>query len=364
MEHSFIPIMSRVILFYAHRLLIILFAVGIFGFTIGLTLFSLLLLPYRLLVRLLAKLFRPDLDEMVTGQQNVFFALGTPESPMANICVLGILEGSLDVEHTLDLAQTRLLDYQENGVFVYRKVKQSVAHFMGYPFYRTDENFDLKNHVRTYDYTEDGLALPNPDHVTQQHLEERLPSLVALPWKRNRSNWEILLFENYYKGGPDAEKHTAILVRMSHGLADGHSLHKLVLRLMQLEEPKFKFTNPLDKLDKSFMGKMRLYVGFPFKLFHDTAELSLDLLRANSGWACAGKKDLGVSAFSTAIPVDDIKAIKNKMGAGYMSVLLAAVSAALGRLVSATEKGRKTQKIACVMPLPKLHHPTELTNHL
>ena len=331
--------------------------------TIGLTLFTLLLLPYRLLVWLLAKVLRPDLDTMVTGAGNVFFTLGTPERPAANLCVLVVIDGAMDLEHASNLFQTRILDYKEKGVFMYNKLKQSVSFFMGYPFLRTDENFDLKNHIRAYDYTEGGLGFPDPTHVTQQELEERLPGLIVLPWKRSQSNWECLLINNYSKSEKDPEKRTVVVFRMDHAIGDGYSLHKLLCRLLQLQEPASKFKSSSNGQDKSFMNRLKICAVFPFKLFYDMAELALlNLLPPHSGWASVGEKELAVSAFASGIPVDDIKAIKNELGVSYMSVLLAAVCAALGRLVS--ESDGRTRQILCVVPLPKPNNRAALTNNV
>ena len=359
--------MSSSVRLYVHKILTVLLAGILLLVTIGLASFTLLLLPYKLLVCLLAKLFRPDLDSMVTGAVNVCFTLGTPERPIANICVLMVMEGATDFQKGLDLFQTRILNYQEKGVFVYKRLKQSVSAFMGYPFLRTDENFDLKNHFRTYDYTDGGLAFPNPARVTQQELEERLPALLLQPWKRDQSNWEFLLINNYCKNEQDMEKHTVIAFRMNHTIGDGYSTKRLLFRLFDPQEPssKFKHNSSKEKDKKALMDKLKMCAAFPFKLFYDTAELAIrDLLGPKSGWASVGERQLAVSALGSGIPVDDIKAIKNELGASYTSVLLAAVCAALGKFVPGGSRNSSSRKIGCIVPMPKPNHPATMTNHL
>jgi WS/DGAT/MGAT family acyltransferase len=90
---------------------------------------------------------------------------------------------------------------------------------LDYPYWVEDEEFDLDYHVRE-------LALPNPG--TDEQLAEQVARIISRPLDRTRPLWELYLIENLESG------HTAMLTKIHHAVVDGMSGAEIMGLLLDL----------------------------------------------------------------------------------------------------------------------------------
>ncbi|CAG7653457.1 unnamed protein product [Allacma fusca] len=209
------------------------------------------------MVWILAKVFRPDLKCLITGL-NTLFTIGKGSNFPMNTMGVVILNGPATVDLFQQLLTERVLSIKNSdGELLYVGLKLQCVKFLTVPFWKEDLNFDLKNHVRYYDYT-GALELPNAP--SEMDLHNVLGKLIKLPWKKNQSPWEMLLIQNY-KG----ENYTGFVVRLNHVLADGLSIFEMFKLLSKSEWsiPVFKRT----KIEISKWQRMGRALKTPYDLF-------------------------------------------------------------------------------------------------
>lgn len=318
-------------------------------------------LPYRFLVWGLAKVIRPNLTSFITGLSSVFM-LDSYEKPTLNLVSIKIIHGRIELEQMRDLMQKRLIEKRdESGAYVYSRLFQCAANFMGYSFWQKDNNFSINNHVRLYDYTQEDLRVPSP--CFEEDLRRIMGGLLAAPWKDGHSPWEFLLIHNYRPEGdtsPEVEK-MALVCRFHHGIGDGHSSSKL-LTDMGLSYTPAAMPTPIKK---PLWAAVLLPLIYPFKFCYDLADNYLMSVDSDNPWHRQGVKlsKTYFTSFTKPIPVSLVKEIKNKHGVSYISVLYAAVGGGISRIMA--QAGQKPPKfMACLNPVPKPDHPGGMINHM
>ncbi|CAG7819531.1 unnamed protein product, partial [Allacma fusca] len=137
-----------------------------------------------------------------------------------NVVSCGIFEGTIPIEYIQNPEMLRV---------------------QGFSFWTADKNFDIKNHVRKYDY-KGILALPNP--CTPADLNRVLSQLLRAPGDRSRSPWECLIVHNYLKN-PKSEPgklHSILLGRFDRGPGGAYGLAEEMRLLMRtpFQFPKIK----------------------------------------------------------------------------------------------------------------------------
>ena len=323
---------------------------------------AIIFIPYRLLVFALAKLFRPDLVGFVKGSGDITFLYGTETIPTANVCVILTVDGSITSENLRKRFRDNVMNVlQSDGTPLYAKLQQTVTRFMNYGFYRWEENFDLNDHVRDYDYMGD-LALPL-NCVTENDLENVIGKLISLPYSSMKSHWEYLVVHNFQPHG-DGDMKTALILRISHAIADGYSIQDLLLRLCDKHGALKRYENI--KTRESVWIKYGRMLILPFKMIWDAGEQAANLMIDKCDWKIqrlGDGKDQTMSVFTSPIPIERIKAIKNVHRVSYASVLLTALSSSIHRIM--TEAGQNVpNKMYCILPAPRPNHPGGLINHV
>ena len=314
-----------------------------------------LLAPYRSLVRLLAWIHRPQLTDFITGGVNSYFASSDSDGlHSANICIFVILEGKLDVVKTRREFLHRIIEAKDSkGRRIYSRLRQHITTFMGYNFLRWDHNWDLRKHVRMYDY-DGGLALPKP--FKESDLEQVLGPFAALPWKTGQSPWECLICEGF-----ESNDKTLLALRVSHGLADGYCVQDLLLRLSDGAVIK-SVSQPRPHI--GVLLSLASTIVMPLRLFWDLGCNYVAAMAADSEWKLDPRAPRTFCAsIMPAVPVDIVKNVKRKYGISYSAVLMAALSRGLHRVIKLAGQC-PPEGLECVMPILKPDHPKGLTNHL
>ena len=212
------------------------------------------------------------------------------------------------------------------------------------PHWEDDPRFDLDLHLHR-------VALPAPGD--RDALQAFVADLMASPLDRSKPLWQFQLVDGYGEGA-------ALVGRIHHCIADGIALGRVLLSLTD-ESPDAGIAPPDD--DRASPGRRGGPLGALFRpaavargaaaaVAHETIEVGkhpshlLDL--ASSGRADAEalgkvlfkgadpptplKGQLGVAqrvAWSSPIPLEEVKAIGHKTGTTVNDVLLTAVAGAL-----------------------------------
>ena len=222
------------------------------------------------------------------------------------------------------------------------------------PYWETDPHFNLDLHLQH-------LALPAPGD--QQALEDIVSDLMSMPLDFSRPPWKFYVIENYGEG-------CAVMARIHHSLADGMALVAVLLSMAD-----FHADAPLVPLetddylpDDSFLGGLFTRVSNTAGLLRRTTDRAMQVAfsavqdtqrvreigERGAGMGLAAtrllarsadpktrlKGKLGVikrAAWSRAIPVADIKLMKNSLGGTVNDVLVTAVAGGLRRYL--VEKG-------------------------
>lgn len=249
----------------------------------------------------------------------------------------------LDMERVRQVLEYRWLRYER---FRQRVVRPPVPFLR--PYWETDPHFDLDLHLHR-------IALPAPGD--QAALQDLVSDLMSTPLDFSRPPWQFYVIENYGEG-------CAVMGRLHHCLADGMALVAVLLSMTDFYpdaplEPSEPAELPAgDSLLNGWGREMSNTAG----LVRRTAERVVggavnavqDSTRARQiGEQGAGlglaatrllarsadprtplKGKLGVikrAAWSRAVPLDDIKLVKNGLGGTVNDVVVTAVTGGLRR---------------------------------
>ena len=211
------------------------------------------------------------------------------------------------------------------------------------PVWEDDPNFDLDRHLHH-------IALPAPGDTPA--LQELIGDLISTPLDRSKPLWDIYIIDGYGKG-------MAHVYRMHHSIADGIALARLLLSMTD-ERPDAGIATPMDARPvRARVAPVRrplrtgthlvggaMHDGFDV-LAHPRSEVR-DLAGNTAEDARALAKlmltppehenalrgQLGVRqkvAWTTGIPLDEVKAIGHATGSTVNDVLVAAITGALRR---------------------------------
>lgn len=252
----------------------------------------------------------------------------------------------LDIERVRQVLEYRWLRF---GRFRQRIVRSAIPFLR--PYWETDPHFDIDLHLQT-------LALPAPGG--QAALQDLVSDLMSMPMDFSRPPWKFYIIENYGEG-------CAVMARVHHSLADGMALVGILLAmtdfypdapLVPVESTEVasgdgligtlahEMANTMGLVrraaDRAIQGTVSTAQN-PERLRHygeQSAGLGLAatrLLARSSDPQTRLKGKLGVMkrvAWSGAIPLNDVKLIKNNLGGTINDVLVTAVAGGLRRYLA------------------------------
>jgi hypothetical protein len=310
---------------------------------------------YRKFIDFLAHLVHgEELKKIVTLVSSYFATDDLYDRPKANILILLTVEGNVGISTFREIFFKNVLNARSSdGELKYPELKQCIVNWGGYSFWKECPDFNLENHIRTYNAT-------RPSHTDKdiQHLRE---SLVNAKWERNKPLWEVILVQNHYpKGASNPGPHTTIFVRHHHTVGDGYSWLNLIIQYL-CQKPTFK--NALPSVPRrSLASRLLFWVSFPFKCAWAVAEFQL-LHHFHFDWRGLATKcqfDF-LHVVTEPIPLDTIKEIKNHFGVSFASVLHAVLTGVHRRMLQRKEF-RVPKEIPCWMTLPVIEHSLKLRN--
>ncbi|MEM7336584.1 MAG: wax ester/triacylglycerol synthase family O-acyltransferase [Chloroflexota bacterium] len=299
--------------------------------------------------------------ELVANSDAVWITMEESTNLMT-VSGLLLFDDIIDHERLKQTIENRLLTYKR---FKQRIVEPSIP--LAPLFWETDSNFNLDAHILRV-----GLPSPN-DEAT---LQEMVSRLVSTPLDQTKPLWQVHIIENVGSG-------SAVLARMHHALADGLALVMVLLSLADFapDAPPRPPKEEKEKKSSSLLGNLRKQANSTIAAVSKTATSLVNegmetvknpskamefaqkgaenartvgqLLTESADPKTRFKGKLGVGkkvAWSRAIPLSDIKTIKNTLGGGVNEVLVTAVAGALRtHMVS---KGDQMQGITIRAAMP------------
>ncbi|CAG7835463.1 unnamed protein product [Allacma fusca] len=313
-----------------------------------------LFMAVRAGVWLISRVLRPDLEKFVSGSDSIF-AMYDGTRAVTNITTCFITNGHVSCERVQEMFTERVLRAEwKCGDLYFKRLKQSWTTFLGYPFWRTDVDFDVKNHIRYYDY---GGEISLSKECSEEDLTRAFVGLSQVPWKKDQSPWEFLVIPGYKSLGYSGPR-TAILLRLDHVLCDAYSII-LFLRTL-FHSPMKCTTGNLNERSLSLAKRS----GLVFKVVYDLADLCLNELDSSQLRSPVISCVKGVDcSISEAVPVDLIKEIKNYYKVSYAAVIYSVIH---GAIQATLEKHKELvpKNLATFIILPKPDRPDKFVNHL
>ncbi|CAG7722871.1 unnamed protein product, partial [Allacma fusca] len=309
---------------------------------------------YRALVALLWKSLRPNLDSFVS-EFDLSLLANIPDKAFSNFIMCFVVSGNISENRIREMFQERVINLKDSkGNLIYKKLTQYWTTFLGFAFWKTDKSFTISNHVRKYDYED--ATLPTP--CDENSLKEVIAQLLMLPWKRNTSNWEVLLVSEYRrKLKPENDEHySLVLFRFDHALLDGISAVGLFRILFQ--SPFLIPNASRNGKGQSFWDKIKFMFLFPYE-----ATKPLPVLLRGRYLSKLNPTKLCAYDSSESISVGTIKKIKQKHGIDYESVLHSAVNGGICQILELLMKTPpKYIDMASTLAMPD--HPGGANNHM
>ena len=301
--------------------------------------------------------------EPMSSVDRAWLMMDDPTNPMV-INGFWILEKPVQYEHVLAVLEERLLIHARfrQRVVAHRSALRTRA------YWQIDPEFDLRAHVRR-------IVLPSPGD--QKTLNDTIAQLLTAPLDLNRPLWTFTLIEGY-EGG------SVFFARIHHCIGDGTALVRVLLSLA--DESAGGLPQSGDPLPLLTRAAARPKVATSQEGRKSAGQLANLLSLAAKGGQLAGrfaavlaklalmttddktafKGELGVGkavAWSRGIPLDDVKFVKNTMGATVNDVLVAAVAGALRQYVEARGDSPNGKEIRAMVPVDiRAPHDTKLTN--
>ena len=286
--------------------------------------------------------------EPMSSVDRTWLLMDDPTNPMV-INGFWIFEEPLQYEHVLAVLEERLL--------IHERFRQRVVEYRGTlrtrAYWEIDPEFDLRAHVGR-------IALPPPGD--KKTLSETIAQLLIDPLDLNRPLWAFTLIEGC-EGG------SVFFGRIHHCIGDGAALVNVLLSLAdesaegewrapvaagglpKKRNPLRPQTRAVARPGAAILREGRKAVGQPAHLLSLAARggqlagkivavlAKLALMTTDDKTVFKGAVGVGKAvAWSKGIPLDDVKFVKNTMGATVNDVLVAAVAGALRRYVEAPRR--------------------------
>ena len=333
--------------------------------------FLLFLLPiygFRFVVSRLVVLCDSSIDKILTTRSSCSGAEPIYKGPKCSLIVVNIFEGTLSVDEYRHVYQTRVIDSKDvNGKFRKPEFQQFVTKRCGFLFWKWEENFDIKKHIRAYDGKFKDQFLNGSKPVNLETITEVTDELVYQPFKRLKSPWEALLIHNYREsdpvsGEPVGPASTVMILRIHHCLGDGFSIMKTfnydITQAKEFDSAVPKYVSP--KRRSPVLRALEFLFSAPYE-FLSEATNAVDV---NSWHVPRDQLKIKLnSAISHPIPMEYVKEVKNLNKASFTALIIECFTAALRKFMN--EAGYSIpDTIHCVTPLPVPGHPDKMRNHM
>jgi len=182
----------------------------------------------RWAVSILAWCFRPDLGSML-NVRSAFFGpelVDGQESISANLVITYVFQGHLTTETVYGWFINLVKMRTEEGAYKYPELRQFACKWLGFVFWKWDEDWDVKNYVKYISIDPksgaivEGPLLESSREIGPNELRDIEREMVKRKYGDKLSPWEFRIIHNYRpKEGKEGVPYSVGLFKVHHGLA-------------------------------------------------------------------------------------------------------------------------------------------------
>lgn len=224
---------------------------------------------------------------------------------------------------------------EKDGGEPYARFRRMVVRSANRYYWRDDPDFDIARHIVVVD--DEGLR-------SRQGLQEHIGRQASQPLPDDRPLWQFQVIPSF--GDEDG---TALITRVHHVMGDGVSMVPVLFSLMDPLEDPVAAENQV---------RTRGTAGKLWQVFLKAALTGPGLLVAKAvmpadksglhGPELSGTKKV---AWTRPVPLERVKAIKNRLGATVNDVLLVAVTGAFRRYAESHPSETALRRVRVSMPV-------------
>jgi hypothetical protein len=357
---------------------IVSFAGKILKYLLGLTIIT-LLLPiaatvftplaiFRYFVCKSAPHVRSDLGKMVSSLGVLMSCANVYKSPEMKINIALVIAGSPSKEKARSAVKAAFeAKDPRTGLPCYPELKQNVAKWMGYPFWKDVKDFNFDEHF---------LWCENEGTISHNELTQRLKERSFVPFTEDKALWRFTVYPKFLPNPEESyckkdAKYSVVIFEVDHCLADGFSIMKLVYKICGV---KYAEVNETPK--KNSFQRLTFICCVLAKLPYDFVDFLFNFNFGQEVWPnvtpsvksdkkenCQNKNYF--CSHSTLVPFQKIKDVRQKHGVKSVSLTIAAFTAALRNVLFEGRKESEIPKsVVFFIPFPLPGHPDKLRNHL
>jgi hypothetical protein len=351
---------------------------------------AILLTPIILLRRFLfhcAKFFRPDLGKMVTARGSLSLVQDPYVSARPKMVTGMVLEGRISLETLYDGVKSTIETIDpSSGEPLYPELTQSIENWMGYPFWKTITNFNLKDLITFCDNN------TNNTPVDHREVVEIMKVISLKPFERDNPLWKLTVIPRfiplsnspYMKESISNSQYSFVIMEIHHALVDGFSLMKLFHKIFKVKQSIPSADSKQIKLN--VLEKLITPVGFFVRAPYDVGERIVNAaLRSWVGTEIDRTNEVQIKDLkprdeeshsnarlpfsvrvSDLMPFSDIKEVRHRHNVTALAVISAAIAGSIRKVLFMKANSQKKRgnhmKFGVVLELPG--HPDKLRNHM
>lgn len=281
----------------------------------------------------------------------------------ARIMQLNIMfNGNVDYQSFCQLFQEKVVEaINANGQLKYPELGQRAHLWCGYNFWTKEvKRFNITDHVKCYEAFDTKSCILRDNEFCENLILETFYK----PLLDENSKYIILLVPDIHLG-TDSEKRTLIIFQFPHYLADGYSIYKMIMQLV--DEPKIKLYEP-----KFRPSKCLQYISCPFSVITKSAK-KLIKVDNDSFWATLPRNFeidtknsnpfLRHFVVSKKISTIDARRLANFLNVSLTSVFLCTFQKGVQHYIE--KYGLEVPDYwSTLYPIPSPSHATTLTNDM
>ncbi|OXA55595.1 uncharacterized protein LOC110848092 isoform X2 [Folsomia candida] len=314
---------------------------------------------WRWSVKWYMKICYGELGDITTGADSTG-SLDTPESRQI-IKSLKVLRGKCDIaELRKRVEQTARKINPATGKLAHPKFHQYLEIRGGFYCWRPSKPLDINHHVRFAEGLDESSK-----SIGETELLDIVSKYSNTEFQEGRSLWEIIVipklhYEHEEGNVENADEKFAILVRISHGLGDGFSFLKLVMRDMAGANQE-DYVPPHRLPENPWLKKICIWLYLFFKTpraFYSELIFMDDNPLHNPDLVLSGEK---VHAWAKPVNVKWLKKLKTRLGCGMNTILLNTLSSACRRYMISrgVAESDLPKNIHTIIPVPAPNHPSD-----
>jgi hypothetical protein len=133
---------------------------------------------------------RPDLGKMLNEVGSIAASGKVYKSPATKLNIALIVEGVPSEESAREAVESAISSiYPKSGKLLNAEMKQFVEYFLGYPFFKDEEEFKDEH----FKFIDNSQSSP----ISSDHLEHILKTASWATFKKDTALWRFTMYTNY-----------------------------------------------------------------------------------------------------------------------------------------------------------------------